>query len=95
VVAETQESVNRIKRLADILWGFIEDLERTGHLIRKPTVEKALRISHAISQLSAAYLKVAEAEVVMATVPELKAQVRQLMESRNVHGQAAERTDIH
>jgi len=57
------------------------------HLKRKPSVEKLLRVAHAVAQLSGAYLKAAEAEAVMATVPELKAQVQQLLtESRNGHG---------
>lgn len=82
---ETPETSNRITALADILWGFIQDLERVRHQKRKPSVDKVLRVAHAVSQLSAAYLKVAEADVVFREVPDLQERIRQLAASTNGH----------
>jgi hypothetical protein len=94
-VSDPQESVNRIKAIGDILWGFMQDLAKVQALKKRPSLEQRLKVAHAVSQLAAAYLKVAEADAVMSTVPDLKAQVQQLLESRNGHGPTAESPTIH
>ena len=88
---EDRETLKRTAELCEILWGFILDLERVRHVKRRPSLEKLLRVAHAVSQLSGAYLKAAEADAVLASVPTLQAQVQQLLaESRNGHGRTAE-----
>ena len=88
-MADEAEKTQRIAELADILWAHIRDLDQVRRLKRRPSLERRLKVAHAIGQLSAAYLKVAEADAVMAEVPTLKTQVQQLLaESRNGHGHA-------
>src|SRR5262245_21031288 len=47
-VPETPESLRRFNELCEILWSFIQDLERVRHQKRKPSVDKVLRVAHAV-----------------------------------------------
>ena len=84
------ENPNRIEALGEIIWGHIVDLDRTRFQRKRPSLEMRIKVGHAVGQLSAAYLRVVEADAVMAAVPTLQAQVQQLLaESRNGHGHPA------
>jgi hypothetical protein len=87
---DNTENPRRIAELSGILWAHIQDLDQVRLLKRRPSLERRLRVVHALSQLSAAYLKVVEVDAVLEAVPALQAQVqhlRQLVaESRNGHG---------
>jgi len=90
VAPDEDENHNRIAELADILWGHIQELDRYRFMKKRQPLDCKLKIAHAVSQLSAAYLKVVEADAVMAAVPTLQAQVHQLLrESRNGHSHPA------
>jgi hypothetical protein len=67
------EIPNRTAELREILWHFVEDLERIRHLRRKPSLDKLLRVVHAVSQLSGAYLRAAEVSDLTARVAALEA----------------------
>jgi hypothetical protein len=64
---------NRTAELCDILWGFILDLDRVRHLKKRPSLDQRLRVVHALSQLSGAYLKAAEVSDLTARVAALEA----------------------
>src|SRR5262245_50570826 len=63
---------NHTAELCEMLWGFRQDLDRVRHQKRKPSVEKVLRVVHAVAQLSGAYLKAVEFRSVYDELPELK-----------------------
>jgi hypothetical protein len=87
---------NRTTELCEILWGYIQDFERVRHLKKRPSLDKLLRVAHAVSQLTGAYLKAAEAEAVLGSVPALQAQVQELLrESRNGHGHPAAHAELN
>jgi hypothetical protein len=77
-VSENVKTSSRIDALEDIIWGFIQDLAKVQALKKRPSLEQRLKVAHAVSQLSASFLKVAEAKAVFSTVPDLQAQLRQL-----------------
>src|SRR5688572_152328 len=84
---DESKNPNRTAELCDIMWWHIKDLDQVRLLKKRPSLERRLRVVHALAQLSGAYLKVVEADAVMAAVPTLQAQVQQLLaESRNGHG---------
>jgi hypothetical protein len=96
VVPEEPHNLKRIAELADILWGHIQELDKYRFMKKRQPLDRKLKIAHAVSQLSAAYLKVVEADAVMAAVPTLQAQVQQLLaESRNGHGHPAASAGCH
>jgi hypothetical protein len=75
---DNAENSSRIAELSDILWGHIKDLDQVRFLKKRPSLERRLRVVHALSQLSAAYLKVVEVDAVLEAVPALQAQVQHL-----------------
>jgi hypothetical protein len=82
------ENPHRITALCGILWGHILDLDAVRSQRKRPSLERRLKVAHAVSQLSGAYLKAAEADAVLNAVPALQEQVQELLRaSRN--GQAA------
>jgi hypothetical protein len=96
VVPDESQNPQRIAELADILWAHIRGLDQVRLLKRPPSLDRRLKVAHALGQLSAAYLKVVEADAVMAAVPTLQAQVQQLLaESRNGHGHPAASAGCH
>ena len=96
VSPDESENPNRIAELGEILWAHIRDLDRVRFLKRPPSLDRRLKVAHALGQLSAAYLKVMEADAVMATVPTLQEQVHQLQrEARNGHQHPAASAGLH
>jgi hypothetical protein len=86
---------NRTKELGEILWAYIEEFERIRHLRKRPSVDKMIRVSHAVSQLAGMYLKVVETDAALRTIPELQAQVQDLIRaSRNGQSPPAAFADI-
>jgi hypothetical protein len=87
---------NRTKELGEILWAYIEEFERVRHLRKRPSVDKMIRVSHAVSQLAGMYLKVVETDAALRTVPELQAQVQELIRaSRNGHRHTTALADLN
>ena len=87
---DESKNPNRTTELCDILWWHIKDLDQVRLLKKRPSLERRLKVVHALAQLSGAYLKVVEADAVMAAVPTLQAQVQQLLaESRHRYGHPA------
>jgi hypothetical protein len=81
---DNTENPSRIAELRDILWGHIQDLDQVRRLKKRPSLERRLKVVHALSQLSASYLKVVEVDAVLEAVPALEAQVQELIRaSRN------------
>jgi hypothetical protein len=76
---------NRTAALAEILWGFIQDMDKVRHWKRKPSLDKLLRVAHAVSQLSGAYVKVTEAGEIAALEARLAAVEALLQGSTNGH----------
>jgi hypothetical protein len=96
VTPDEPQNHNRIAELAEILWGHIRELDRYRFMKKRQPLDRKLKIAHAVSQLSAAYLKVVEADAVMASVPTLQAQVKQLLaESRNGPGHPAATAELN
>jgi hypothetical protein len=91
---ETTEISNHINELCEILWGFISHLDRVRHTKKPAAVDKVLRVSHAIAQLSGAYLKAVEAQALYQEVPELRERLATLQaHQRNGHGTLTDRAE--
>jgi hypothetical protein len=85
-MSDDTENPRRIAELREILWAHIQDLDQVRRLKRRPSLERRLKVVHALSQLSASYLKVVEVNAVLETVPELQAQMQEVLRaSRNGH----------
>jgi hypothetical protein len=85
---DNAENSSKIAELRDILWAHIHDLDQVRLLKRRPSLERRLKVVHALSQLSASYLKVVEVDAVLEAVPALQAQVQQLRQlvAESQHG---------
>jgi hypothetical protein len=80
------ENPSRIAELGEILWGHIQQLDKYRHMRKRQPLTTKLRVAHAISQLSASYLKVVEADAALHAVPELQTQLQEVLRtSRNGH----------
>jgi hypothetical protein len=83
---DDREIPNRTVELGEIVWRCILDLERVYHLRKRPSLERRLKVAHAMAQLSGAYLKVAEAADLSARLAQLEAVVEGLRHHEGSNG---------